>query len=121
VAREVTLLPRHWEWLNAQPGGASVALRRLVENARRDTAEGDRIRRSQEAAFRFITAIAGNEPGYEEACRALFRRDQNAFEARIVAWPADIADYTRGLAADAFAAAPAPEDAPASDGRVDAL
>src|ERR1700690_3457045 len=35
VAREVKLLPRHWDWLASQPGGASVALRKLVEEARR--------------------------------------------------------------------------------------
>jgi uncharacterized protein len=103
VAREVTLLPRHWEWLNAQPGGASVALRKLVENARRENAGSDRVRRSQEAAFRFMTAMAGNEPGFEEACRALYRRDPVAFEARIGDWPADVAGYARRLAADAFA------------------
>src|ERR1700739_3037247 len=35
VAREVTLLPRHWDWLATQPGGGSVALRKLVGEARR--------------------------------------------------------------------------------------
>ncbi len=102
VAREVTLLPRHWEWLNAQPGGASVALRKLVETARRDNAENDRVRRSQESTFRFMTAIAGNEPGFEEACRALFAGKPEEFESQMGSWPADVADYARRLAADAF-------------------
>src|SRR5277367_707131 len=72
VAREVTLLPRHWDWLAAQPGGASVALRKLVEEARRSHEASDRLRQAQEAAYRFLSAMAGNEPGFEEATRALF-------------------------------------------------
>ncbi len=100
VGREVTLLPRHWDWLNAQPGGASVALRKLVERARKEGAEGDRVRRSQEAAFRFMTAIAGNEPGYEEATRALYARDRETFEALVASWPPDVAEYARRLADD---------------------
>lgn len=103
VAREVTLLPRHWEWLAAQPGGASVALRKLVEKARRESADGDRIRRSQEAAFRFMTSIAGDQPGYEEAIRALYACDGEAFETRVAEWPPDVAAYARSLAAKAFA------------------
>lgn len=102
VAREVTLLPRHWEWLAAQPGGASVALRKLVEQARRDNERGDRVRRSREATYRFMTAMAGNEPGYEEACRALFAGDRERFAARVDAWPADIASYANRLAGEAF-------------------
>jgi len=102
VAREVTLLPRHWEWLNAQPGGASVALRKLVERARREGGAGDRVRRAQEAAYRFMTAIAGDAPGYEEACRALFARNAEGFAARTATWPEDVREYARGLAAPAF-------------------
>lgn len=102
VGREVTLLPRHWEWLSSQPGGASAALRRLVEQARRDNEGTDRVRRSQEAAFRFMSALAGDEPGFEEACRALFAADASAFEARVLAWPADVRDYALTLASDAF-------------------
>src|SRR3954454_24493877 len=72
VAREITLLPRHWDWLNGQPGGASVALRKLVEEARRGNEGRDRGRRSQEAAYRFMSTMAGNFPGFEEATRAFF-------------------------------------------------
>ncbi|MFZ5782248.1 MAG: DUF2239 family protein [Pseudomonadota bacterium] len=104
VAREVTLLPRHWAWLNAQPGGASVALRRLVEEARRVRDGRDRVRQAQEATYRFAAAMAGNEPGYEEATRALFAGDRPRFEASIRSWPADIARHAEMLAADAFAA-----------------
>src|SRR5262249_19801287 len=67
VAREVTLLPRHWEWLNDQPGGASVALRKLVEEARRANEAKDRARRARESAYRFMAAIAGNFTDFEEA------------------------------------------------------
>src|SRR5262249_54433275 len=79
VAREVTLRPRHWEWLGAQPGGASVALRKLVEAARTARAGSDRVRRAQEAADRFMMAMAGNLPHYEEAARALYAGHQPRF------------------------------------------
>lgn len=97
VPREVTLLPRHWEWLNSQPGGASVALRKLVEEARRTNAAKDRARQAHEAAYRFITAMAGNEPGYEEATRALFAGDTAGFESHSRSWPSDIRDHARRL------------------------
>lgn len=103
VGREVTLLPRHWEWLNAQPGGASVALRKLVEQARRANEGKDRVRRSQEVAFRFMSAIVGNEPGFEEATRALFAGDKQRFDEHSEPWPLDLRDYARWLAAEAFA------------------
>ncbi|MBU4433938.1 MAG: DUF2239 family protein [Alphaproteobacteria bacterium] len=102
VPREVTLLPRHWDWLASQPGGASVALRKLVEAARREAEGPDRIRRSREAAYRFANVMAGDRPGYEAATRALFSGDAAAFAARIAAWPADIAAQARIFAAEAF-------------------
>lgn len=98
TAREVTLLPRHWDWLASQPGGASVALRKLVEAALREAEGPDRIRRSREAAYRFMTAVAGDLPDYEEAVRMLFAGDWTAFDARTEAWPADVRDYARRLA-----------------------
>ncbi|MCX5495934.1 DUF2239 family protein [Kaistia dalseonensis] len=103
VAREVTLLPRHWDWLNAQPGGASVALRRLVEDARRAHEGRDRIRQAQDAANRFMMTMAGDLPGFEEAARALFAGDRARFDERIEAWPPDVRNYARELAAPAFA------------------
>jgi hypothetical protein len=93
VPREVTLLPRHWEWLATQPGGASVALRRLVEEARRTGSENDRIRQAHERTYHFMSAIAGNLPGFEEAIRALFAHDRDRFSNLLAAWPADIRDH----------------------------
>ncbi|MDB5421850.1 MAG: hypothetical protein JWR59_1797, partial [Brevundimonas sp.] len=75
VAREVTLLPRHWDWLAQQPGGASVALRLLVETARKDSAGADEKRAGRDAAYRFMQAMAGDLAGFEEASRALFADD----------------------------------------------
>jgi hypothetical protein len=105
VAREVTLLPRHWEWLNSQPGGASVALRKLVEEARRVNHDKDRVRQARDAAYRFMTIMAGNEPGFEEAIRALFAGDGGRFGVCVQAWPADVRDHARALAAKAFGSA----------------
>jgi len=102
VAREVTLLPRHWEWLNSQPGGASVAIRRLVDEARRANREKDRIRQAREAAYRFMSAVAGNEPGFEEASRALFSGNRQSFEQLARLWPPDVRDYAARLAAPSF-------------------
>ena len=102
VAREVTLLPRHWEWLAQQNGGASVALRRLVDEARRANRDKDRIRHAQEAAYRFIAAMAENKPHYEEVARALFAGDAERFETWTASWPADVRDHARRLAAVAF-------------------
>ena len=79
IAREVTLLPSHWDWLNVQPGGASVALRKLVDAARRTSGDRDRVRAAQESTYSFISAIAGNLPGFEEATRALFAYDRRRF------------------------------------------
>jgi hypothetical protein len=107
VAREVTLLPRHWEWLARQPGGASVALRRLVEEARRSGEGRDRIRRAQDAVYRFMSAIAGDKPHYEDAIRALFANEAARFEELIAAWPADVRDHALALAASAFQRGPA--------------
>jgi hypothetical protein len=98
VSREVTLLPRHWEWLAAQPGGASVVLRKLVEQARRASADADRLRHAQEAAYRFMNAMAGDEPGYEEATRALFAADLVRLRECIAKWPRDVRIHTLSLA-----------------------
>jgi len=105
VPREVTLLPRHWDWLAAQPGGASATLRRLVEEARRIGAAAERQRDAREAAYRFMSAMAGNRPGFEEATRALFAGDAARFARLIGAWPEAIAAYATRLASAAFIAA----------------
>ena len=101
VAREVTLLPQHWDWLATQPGGASVTLRRLVDAARRSGP--DRVKQAREAAYRFLAAIAGNAPGYEEATRALFAGDRARFESLVAPWPDDIRAHALALARDGLA------------------
>ena len=95
VAREVTLLPRHWDWLNTQPGGASATLRKLVEAARR--APESRRKAAQEAAYRAMQALAGDLPGYEEALRALFAGDRERLAAEMADWHVDIRDYALKL------------------------
>ena len=102
VSREVTLLPRHWDWLNSQPGGASVALRKLVEEARRVNSGKDKMRHSKEVAYRFMSAMAGHFPGFEEATRALFAGDSERFNSLVTSWPIDILDHARKLAEAAF-------------------
>lgn len=88
VAREVSLLPRHWEWLAQQQGGPSAALRRLVETARRDpvTVRKDELN----AAYRFVGDMAGDLPGFEEATRTLFNDDREGFLANTEVWPVDV-------------------------------
>lgn len=95
-AREVTLLPRHWDWLAAQPGGASAALRRLVEAASREAGDG---RTRKDAAYHFMSHMCGNLPGYEEALRALYRDDGAAFDGLIAEWPEDVRGHIRHLIA----------------------
>lgn len=102
VAREVTLLPRHWEWLNLQPGGASVALRKLVDEARRANRDTDRMRLAKEAAYRFMSALAGNEEGFEEAIRGLFAGDAIRFSQHSRTWPQDVREHATKLAARVF-------------------
>ncbi len=100
VSREVTLLPRHWDWLARQQGGASAALRRLVEAARRNDKDGHAPAR--DAAYRFMSALAGDLPGFEEATRALFAGRRDDFNRLIASWPADLRDHCRRMTARAF-------------------
>ncbi len=100
VAREVTLLPRHWDWLATQPGGASVALRKLVEEARRDPKS--KIKAARDSLYRFSVAVVGNAPGYEEAMRALYAGQQEDFIAHIEGWPQDIRAKLEEMANAAF-------------------
>ncbi|MDH3263399.1 MAG: DUF2239 family protein [Paracoccaceae bacterium] len=97
VSREVTLLPRHWEWLASQRGGASATLRRLVDAARKENDGKSRAR--QDAAYHFLTAIGGDLPRYEEAIRALYAGDLAGFETQMSGWPADILAHALRLAA----------------------
>jgi hypothetical protein len=106
VPREVTLLPRHWEWLNAQHGGASVALRKLVEEARLSGAVGERARHAQERAYRFMSAMAGDAPGYEEALRALYLANAEVFKTQTQSWPIDVRKHALALAQPVFTTEP---------------
>lgn len=102
VSGEVTLLPRHWEWLKSQPGGASVTLRKLVDEARRAGDKQSIIRESQEATYRFMTAMAGNFHQYEEALRALYADDSDRFYHFIDDWAPDIRSHIKKLAVKVF-------------------
>ena len=103
VAREVTLLPRHWDWLALQPGGASQALRRLVDEARKADGGRSSARAAQERTYAFIATMAGDREGFEEASRALFAGDKARFAEHSRTWPRDIRDHTEKLLADAAA------------------
>ena len=99
VSREVSLLPRHWSWLAEQPGGASATLRRLVDDARKlDTGRAE-TRRAREAASRFLWAVAGDLPGFEEVSRALFAGDDQRLSRLVAAWPKDVRDHLLALLA----------------------
>jgi len=100
VAREVTLLPRHWQWLGSQPGGASIAIRNLVETARRANQEIDQRKQRQEAAIHFMSAMAGALPNFEEARESILANDRERFAELIARWPTDIRDHSTKLAFD---------------------
>ena len=102
-SKEVTLLPRHWQWLAEQSGGASVTLRGLVEQARKSEDHSKvTARQASDATYSFMTAIAGDKPGYEEAVRALYAKDAVKFAAQIAAWPVAIRDHAASLAGSVF-------------------
>lgn len=104
VPKEVTLLPRHWDWLSKQPGGASVTLRKLVEAASKSGQGKERTRQAQDATYRFMLALGGNLANFEEATRALYADDSERFESLTEEWPAGLREHTRRLAAGAFSA-----------------
>lgn len=102
VSREISLLPRHWEWLEGQPNGASATLRRLVDDARKQEPAKARASRAAAAVGRFMSAMAGNRPNFEEAYRSLYAADKERFDTLIRDWPHDVREYTCRLAEDAF-------------------
>lgn len=102
VSREVSLLPRHWDWLASQPDSASVTLRRLVEDAMKRNKDVDAIRVSQDATYRFMSVMAGDLIGYEEALRALYAREEKSFNRFLSAWPKDISHQIKQYAKGAF-------------------
>jgi hypothetical protein len=95
VAREVTLLPRHWDWLTAQRGGASAAIRRLVDEAR---AAGPTPREAQDRAYRFLSAIAGDLPKFEDTVREIYLGNPVGYDHFTHDWPQAIRDHGRALA-----------------------
>lgn len=101
IGREVTLLPRHWDWLAEQPGGASVTIRRLIDAERKSSTFKELARKAQEAAYRFMLAMAGNFPHFDEVARALFAGDRATFFRLTEGWPVDVRDHARRLMADA--------------------
>jgi len=107
VPREVTLLPRHWDWLGQQPGGASAVLRRLVEQALRGHGAKDRARHAMEAVDRFMLAMTGDFVGHEEASRAFYRHDRERFITLTEPWPVDVRDHLRRLTTDVWDEGPA--------------
>lgn len=102
VSREITLLPRHWAWLEGQRGGASASLRRLVDQARAHEPDRERARRATDAAGRFITSMAGNRSNFEEAYRALYAGDGERFAELTRGWPADVREHAWEMASPAF-------------------
>ncbi len=102
VSREIGLLPRHWDWLALQPGGASVTLRKLVEEAKKQNVQKDAVRISQNASYKFMSAMAGDLPHFEEATRAFFAKDKALFLTLTAAWPSDIREHILRLGAAAL-------------------
>lgn len=94
-AKEVTLLPRHWEWLSRQRGGASATLRKLVEEAlRKGASPSDR----HDAAYRFLSVMAGDLPKFEDAVRELYAGNRVGYDHFSHDWPSGIRDHGRKLA-----------------------
>jgi uncharacterized protein len=106
ISREISLLPRHWEWLASQPGGASATLRKLIEEARRKSMAHVSVKQIQERAYRFMSVMAGNMTGYEEALRALYKADRRNFLLHMQDWPPDVRTHAIELAKPVFDAAP---------------
>ena len=102
VSREVSLLPRHWEWLASQPGGASATLRKLIETAKKKSEDGQSDKQVQERTYRFMSALAGDLTGYEEALRALYKKDHKVFFAQTQSWPKDIRNFAHALSQSIF-------------------
>lgn len=102
VAREVSLLPRHWEWLSTQSGGASATLRRLIDEAKKQSSGREMLKQAQERTYKFMSTMAGNLPHYEEAIRALYAKDAKKFKEQIAKWPIDIRDHAKKMSEEVF-------------------
>lgn len=102
ISREVSLLPRHWEWLASQTGGASATLRRLIEEAKKTSVQTMTIKQAQERTYHFMSVVAGDYKGYEEVLRALYKKDKAKFFAEMSDWPEDIVYYIRKISEPVF-------------------
>ena len=94
-AKEVTLLPRHWRWLANQRGGASATLRKLVEAEIR---KGKGPRDHHDAAYRFLSVMAGHLPKFEDVVRELYLGNKVGYDHFSHGWPEAIRDHGRALA-----------------------
>lgn len=103
ISREVSLLPRHWEWLANQTEGSSAMLRNLVEGAMKKSSGVSEVKAAQERTYKFMNVMAGDRPNYEEALRALYRKDAKSFGELIADWPEDVVFHLGKLAKPAFA------------------
>lgn len=93
TAREVTLLPRHWEWLESNHSGASAKLRELVETAMRASAGKDRQSHAVESLERFTNALAGDLPNAEEVSRAFYKGRMKDVIKLTADWPSDLLEH----------------------------
>ena len=103
ISREVSLLPKHWEWLATQSGGASNTLRKLVEENMKKTSGVLTVKTAQERTYKFMSVEAGDLENYEEALRALYRKDKERFTSEIKTWPRDVQKHILELAKPVFA------------------
>jgi hypothetical protein len=94
-AREVTLLPRHWEWLAQQRGSASATLRKLVEEALK---KGRSPKDHHDTAYRFLHVMAGDLPYFVDAVREIYAGNKVGYDHFSHDWPRDIRDHGRRLA-----------------------
>ncbi len=101
-SREVSLLPRHWEWLASQSGGASAVLRRLVEEAKKTSSQTITTKHAQERTYHFMSVVAGDFKGYEEVLRSLYKKDKSNFFSEMSEWPKDIVSYIRKISGPVF-------------------
>lgn len=101
MPREISLLPNHWEWLLNQDGGSSAVIRNLIDEKMKSRSK-DKVKSAQETTYKFLSAIAGDLPNFEEAIRFLYRKDKKKFSELISSWPKDIIKYSMMLASDVF-------------------
>ncbi len=93
VCGEISLLPRHWDWLQRQRQSASATIRRLIEAAMKEASPEEKTREAIDAAGKFLWTMAGNLSDFEEASRALYAQKWHILDAITAAWPEDIAKH----------------------------